>query len=315
MAILSVIITTRNRRKLLTRAIESVIDAGKDIEIIVVDDASDDGTMEDWQGHPGICYIRLEKNLGTAAARNAGIRKSASPVIAFLDDDDYRLPGTLLRQLEIFNKNPQCGVVYGKVVYSNQQGELTGHSNIDSPSPEGDILVTMLSRNFITLSAAMVRKECFERVGYFDESTAMLGIEDWDMWLRIAEHYPFCVMNEAVAAYRRPEKDSGQWYSDIGRQFTRAAKAYHNKWLKMATLKNKLGKDFGKTKNNILSGIADIIIFGALYNGTSKRKRIKGMFDAVRCQPRIILRPGFYKAFLRSIFPVSQQHNDSSTQR
>jgi glycosyltransferase involved in cell wall biosynthesis len=113
---LSVVITTRNRHQLLKRAVASVKNEGTNAEIIIVDDASGDETNQYCSSEEGIRYIRLSKNEGTAAARNAGISASSNAFISFLDDDDWRLPGTFSSQLSVLRQNPSCGLVYGKVL-------------------------------------------------------------------------------------------------------------------------------------------------------------------------------------------------------
>ena len=181
MARLSVIITTFNRRKLLPRAIESVKNSGIGAEIIVVDDASSDGTKEYCEGLDGIQYIRMDRNRGTAAARNAGLQASRTSLIAFLDDDDWRLPGTFQAQLDLLEQTENCGLVYGKVLYANQDHELTGDSNTNLPAPEGEVLLQLLHLNFITLSTVVAKKDCIIKAGMFDTSPQKLGLEDWDM--------------------------------------------------------------------------------------------------------------------------------------
>lgn len=96
----SVVITTYNRARLLPRAIESAQNAGSDLEVIVVDDCSTDETPEVCAKMRGIRYVRLNTNQGLASARNAGIAESRSEFIAFLDDDDLRLPGSIDRQVQ-----------------------------------------------------------------------------------------------------------------------------------------------------------------------------------------------------------------------
>jgi glycosyltransferase involved in cell wall biosynthesis len=91
----SVIIPTNNRPHMLVRAVQSPERAGSGVEVIVVDDASTDQTAEVCQTLQGIKYVRLEQNQGVAGARNVGILASSSDYVAFLDDDDLRLPGTL----------------------------------------------------------------------------------------------------------------------------------------------------------------------------------------------------------------------------
>ncbi len=301
MARLSVIITTYNRHQLLPRAIRSVKECGIDAEIIVVDDASTDLTHEYCRTTNGITYIRQEKNRGTAAARNAGIKKSTSAYISFLDDDDWRLPGTFEKQLSILENNTSCGLVYGKVFYSNQQNELTGESNLLKPVHQGDVMIQLLRRNFITLSTVVIRKECFNRVGLFDSSPEMLGLEDWDMWLRLSEHYSVMAVNEPVAVYRKPEFGSGQWYSDIGRQFSKAASAYKEKWFQMPGVRAKLGNRFRATRNLILFELSDIITYGALNNSKNLKEKSARLMDAVKCRPRNLVSLRFYKAIGKAL--------------
>ena len=95
MSRVTVIIPTHNRPHLLPRAVESARAAGSDVEIIVVDDASTDQTATVCRNLEGIRHIRLERNQGVAGARNVGIFESSGKYVAFLDDDDLRLPGSL----------------------------------------------------------------------------------------------------------------------------------------------------------------------------------------------------------------------------
>jgi glycosyltransferase involved in cell wall biosynthesis len=87
---------------LLPRAVESALGAGTGVEVIVVDDASTDGTARVCAQLQGIKYIRLDRNQGVAGARNIGLLESSADFIAFLDDDDLRLPGSLDHQLSLF---------------------------------------------------------------------------------------------------------------------------------------------------------------------------------------------------------------------
>lgn len=267
-----------------------------DAEIIVVDDASTDKTKEFCETVTGIKYLRQERNLGTAAARNAGILASTSPFIAFLDDDDRRLPGTFPSQIALLEQNENCGLVYGKVLYSNQQNELTGESNLAQPTHQGDVLVPLLTRNFITLSSVVIKRECFNKLGFFDASPKMLGLEDWDMWLRLSLAYSVMAVNEPVAVYRKPEIGSGQWYSDIGRQFSMAADAYKAKWFHLPGVREKLGDKFSTVKKSIMADLSDIITFGALNNSKNLKEKGKRLMAAVKCRPKNLVSLRFYKA-------------------
>src|SRR5882724_9402086 len=122
----SIIIPTHNRPHLLPRAVESARAAGTDVEIIVVDDASIDETASVCRELSGIKYIRLERNQGVAGARNVGILRSSAEFIAFLDDDDLRLPGSLDLQTAALAATPEAGFVCGSMLIADQNYRLTG---------------------------------------------------------------------------------------------------------------------------------------------------------------------------------------------
>src|SRR4051794_1902166 len=112
----SIIIATRNRCELLPRAIESARRAGTNVEIIVIDDASEDRTREVCTpliSDGRVRYFRLSRQLGLAGARNVGLISSTAPYITFLDDDDLLLPNSLDQQLERMEANPEAGMIYG----------------------------------------------------------------------------------------------------------------------------------------------------------------------------------------------------------
>jgi len=96
----SIIIPTRNRCALIPRAVESARLAASDVEIIVVDDASEDQTQEVCKDWTDVRYIRARRRLGIGGARNVGVIASSSEYISFLDDDDVRLPHSIDAQVE-----------------------------------------------------------------------------------------------------------------------------------------------------------------------------------------------------------------------
>jgi glycosyltransferase involved in cell wall biosynthesis len=208
MARVSVIIPTHDRPARLPQAIASARAAGRDVEIIVVDDASTDETANVCQRLDGIRYIRVERNQGVAGARNIGIFESRAPYIAFLDDDDVRLPGSLDLQADLLDQTPAAGFVCGAMIMANQDRQPTGEI-IRPRHPGGDAFWELLELDFPVLPlSALIRKECFIRVGLLNSRIS--GIDDWDIFTRIAEIYPVVTTQVAVGIYRQPTPSSAQ---------------------------------------------------------------------------------------------------------
>lgn len=190
----SVIIPTYNRAAKVTRAISSVLDQTfNDFELIVVDDGSVDDTNETLAGfHDRIIVIRHEKNLGVSAARNSGIKVSQSPLIAFLDSDDYWLPGKLEAQVRYFKENPEAVVCQTEEMWVRNGVRVNPWNK--HLKPTGDVFERSLKLCVVSPSAVMIRQEIFDEVGLFDEDFPVC--EDYDLWLRIACRHPIQLINK-----------------------------------------------------------------------------------------------------------------------
>jgi glycosyltransferase involved in cell wall biosynthesis len=227
----SVIITTHNRPHLLPRAIESAQAAGRDVEVVVVDDASTDETARVSRSTPGIRYVRVERNQQVAGARNLGILASRGDYIAFLDDDDVRLAGSLDLQVEALSAAPQAGLIYGQALIAGADGVLT-EDFYPRHCPQGDVFWELLGHNFIPCGAALFRRSCLFRTGLLDQSTP--GIDELDLWIRISSLYPVIALEQPVMIWRRSTPVSGQGSSRADEVVAMCAQHLRRKWLKMA---------------------------------------------------------------------------------
>ena len=227
----SVIIATHSRPNLLRRAVESAKSAGNDIEVIVVDDASMDETAEVCSRLPSIRYIRVDRNQRVAGARNIGILGSAAEYITFLDDDDYRLPDSLDQQVSILDEHPEVGLVYGRALVANQEGEVTGEYQALPKYPEGDVFWDLLISNFICCHTAVFRKSCLSRIGILDASIP--GIDDWDLWIRISDLYGVAAVDKPVSVWRQATVGSNQGSSNVARLVSMAVNTHMNKWMNL----------------------------------------------------------------------------------
>jgi len=227
MPLTSIIITTHSRPKLLRRAVESAFAAGTNLEVIVVDDASTDETATVCRDLTGIKYVRVERNQRVAGARNLGLLASTGQYITFLDDDDVRLPGSLDRQIKLLETNSEAGLIYGHAILADQSGEPTNQS-YPRICHQGDVLWELLGQNFIPCGTAVFRRSCLDRVGLLDQSLA--GIDDWDLWIRIAELYPIMALAEPVMCWRQSTPASEQGTSAAARIVLQSVQQFQESW-------------------------------------------------------------------------------------
>lgn len=197
----SVIIPTYNREKTLLRAINSVLNqTHKDIELIIVDDNSNDGTerlinnIKDCR----IKYIKHNRNLGGSAARNTGILSATGEYIAFQDSDDEWLPNKLSEQLACLKTNNVDVVfcAYSRII--EQDEEIIPNLEIEI---NGDCIHnSLLWKNFIGTPTVLLKSECFNENLLFDSN--LPRYQDWDLWLRLSSKYKFKFLRKSlVRAY------------------------------------------------------------------------------------------------------------------
>jgi glycosyltransferase involved in cell wall biosynthesis len=213
MPLTSIIIPTHARPGLLPRAVESARRAGANVEIVVVDDGSTDETRAVCASLRDIVHIRLEQQRGVGCARSAGIAASSGEFIAFLDDDDARLPGSIDRQLAILDAAPDAALVYGQVHLATQSLSADGSLPFPQFCPSGDVFWALIGGNFIPSCSVVVRRSAVEAVGGVFPSA--MPADDWDLWLRIAERYPIAALPEPVSIYRKPTLWSQQGSSRL----------------------------------------------------------------------------------------------------
>jgi glycosyltransferase involved in cell wall biosynthesis len=188
--LVSVVIPTFNRKDLVLRALKSVAQQSYSaIEVIVVDDASTDGTVEalrDREFPISVRIVRLSANQGPAGARNGGIRHAAGKYVAFLDSDDQWLPDKVERQVEEAERNGPSGavLVYSRaVVWRRREMQVRPRRPIHEREEVADYLFA--NGEYLSPSAVLISSDAARAVPYRPE---MRLHEDWDWFIRLQKH-------------------------------------------------------------------------------------------------------------------------------
>lgn len=189
--LISIIIPVFNGERYIANAIQSILAQNyHPIEIIVVDDGSNDKTAEILGGFGEQIKYLHQENSGPPCARNYGIKNARGDFIAFLDHDDIFLNNALALHLHCMNKHKNPGV-------------SLGYSQVNKLSADSDIVETKTVPQLL-LQCALFKKSVFDTVGMFDE-TLFLG-DDLDFFLRIREaKIPFAIHSNVVTIYNRHE--------------------------------------------------------------------------------------------------------------
>jgi len=197
--LVSIIIPTYNRSHFVTEAIDSVLcQTYPSVELIVVNDGSTDDTETKLLPYRNnITYIKKE-NGGVSSAVNAGLQIARGKYIARLDDDDLFMPDRIEKALEIFQKNPDVGLVTSGCFITDSVGRTLVVRDAPDFSDYGPFLGSLIGYSLLQ-PTVMVRRECHDKLGFYKET---LG-EDCEMFLRILLHWKAGVVHEPLAKYRR----------------------------------------------------------------------------------------------------------------
>lgn len=215
--LVSAIITTHNRKKLLERAIESVFaQTYKNIELIVVDDHSTDGTCDICQdSRIKYIYIPKEESRGGNYARNLGIKNSRGEYCAFLDDDDFWKPEKIEKQLKLIREK-KCSMVFclrEKEYVKNGKVIKIGHEYPYKPS--GDISQEIFKHYITNTSCILAEKEKLYQIGLFDEN--LRKWQEYDLMIRMSERTNIYYVEEYLCVYRNDYTDKNRVSNDFDR--------------------------------------------------------------------------------------------------
>ncbi len=198
--LVSIVIPVHNGEKYIKEAIDSCLNQTyKDIEVIVVDDKSEDSTLKILKEYGNrIIVISVEKQNGLGNVINIGIRASRGKYIARMDADDVMYPTRIEKQVSFLEKNPECVAVGGQIDIINESGEITGHREYSTSDEE--LRKNMFLFQPFAHPAVTLRKSSVEEVGLYPEN--MWKVEDVKFFFLLSKVGRFANLTDTVLKYR-----------------------------------------------------------------------------------------------------------------
>ncbi len=202
--LVSVVIPTYNRKQLLLEALASVAaQTFDDMEVIVSDDGSTDGTFEAVRTEfPGVRYVSSVHTGFPGHARNIGAAEASGKYLAFLDSDDLWIPEKLVLQMQAFEAHSDAALCHTRELWLRNGEEVSQAGQIYKR--EGMIFEDSLRKCIIGPSTVAIEKALFDRYGGFREDLEIA--EDYEFWLRITCCNPVAYVDSALTVKR-----AGPW--------------------------------------------------------------------------------------------------------
>jgi len=203
----TIIMPVLNGERYIGEALTSIAaQTYQDFELIVVDDGSTDRTperIESFQDRLNITYIKHPQKQGIARSVNDGLRRASGDFIAFLDHDDCWLPDFLETQVRYLQSHPDVAMTHSDYQITDSQSHVVCDSVArwrGKVCPSGYVFPQLFQDSFIVGNSVLIRKECFDRLGGFNEQ---LPFGDYHLWMRIARHDKIGFVARPLTQYRQ----------------------------------------------------------------------------------------------------------------
>lgn len=228
----SIITPSYNQANYIERTIQSVLSQShKDVEYVVMDGGSTDGTVKILEKYSDRITWTSEKDNGQSDAINKGLKRATGDIVAYLNSDDTYEPDALEKVNAYFEKNPDTKWVYGKCKIIDQDDReirkwITTYKNLLLANYSYKKLLT---ENFISQPATFWKRELHEELGYFNEKEHLCM--DYEFWLRLGKKYDADVIPHYLANFRYyTESKSGSQSTQQFKDQYRLAKQYGSKY-------------------------------------------------------------------------------------
>lgn len=199
--LISIIIPSFRHARFIQRTIDSVLSQNVEVEILVLDGGSDDGTIEILRSYGDRIDWVSQPDRGQSSAINKGLRRARGQILAYLNSDDVYWPGALERVIAFFEEHTEADVVYGPATHIDIDDQ-----EIEPYPTEPWDFDRLLDTCFICQPATFWRRSVHEQFGYFDEDLHFAM--DYEFWLRVGTHKPFHYLDRSPLASTRLHDDA-----------------------------------------------------------------------------------------------------------
>lgn len=217
--LVTVIISCYNHKHFVEKAVISVINQDYvNLEIILVDDCSTDGSIEVVKSlkeqYPQIILILNSRNLGICTSFNHAFSCSSGDYLIDLAADDYLFPYKISSQLHKFQSlQSDYGVVYSDLIFVDEKGNKLPEQNEHKAFPEGEVFADVVARHCIYASTMLVKREVYKKLEGYDES---LAYEDFDFFVRASRNWKFAYVKTPLMAKRELSTSLGKQFFEQG---------------------------------------------------------------------------------------------------
>jgi glycosyltransferase involved in cell wall biosynthesis len=210
--LISVIIPVFNAEKYILTALQSVLNQTyTNIEIIVINDGSTDGTEElvkTLQESDSRVKLHSILNRGRAGARNYGIENSRGTWLAFLDADDFWYTNKLEMQYQKYEDDNTVGLVYSERTWVDEFGAPLESQPQKYNLPEGSIYLNLVEGNYLCTSTVVIKKCIVAQAGAFDEGPGYKNCQDYDLWIRASVITKAAALKIPLCYYRLHDENA-----------------------------------------------------------------------------------------------------------
>lgn len=227
----SIITPSYNQASYIEQTIKSVLEQDyKNIEYIIMDGGSTDGTVEILKKYSDKIIWRSEKDKGQSDGINKGLRLATGEIVAFINSDDTYEPGAIRKVVNFFNKNKEAKWVFGKCHIIDENGKeirkfITSYKNFWLNFLN---YFWLLALNPISQPATFWKRQIHSEEGYFDKD--LHYAMDYDFWLRIGRRNDFHYLPKYLASFRwHTQSKGGMVYEKQFKEEYDLAKKYAKK--------------------------------------------------------------------------------------